>query len=128
MTVTTITNQSVGTGANVGIIAATKTALLAVTTAFIISARFTPGAGHEEGTIRIYYTSASFDESAANGPARLGKTARYLDLVLNPAEVGIPLIRDGSLEVATGPNVHVWVEMPPLAVAGTLEINLVQQP
>lgn len=129
MTSTVIVNESIGTGANVGNgLFATKAILAAATTAYVISARLTPGAGHCEGRVRVYYTTTAFDISAANGPAQLAQTTRYLDLTFNPSQPEVPVIRDGSLEPATGYFLHVWVEVPPQAVASTLELAFVELP
>lgn len=131
MTTTTLINaQSIGTGANIGNrLFGAKLTAQTTSTAFLLSARLTEGAGPTEPAIvRVWYTSASFNISAANGPAQLNQTARYLDLNLSDPTGGQVIIRDGTLEPLTGQYIHVWVDAPRLGTAATLDVNVVEVP
>ena len=131
MTTTTLINaQSIGTGSNIGNrLFGAKLTAATTTTAYLISARLTDGAGPTDpGQVRIWHTSASFNISAANGPAQLNQTARYLDLNLTEPTGGQIIVRDGTLEPLTGQYIHVWVDAPRLTTAATLDVNVVEVP
>ncbi len=125
-----ISGQSIGTSTNVGNDKfAAKLTAGTTTTAFVVSAKLTLGAGPTNpGIVRVRFTSASFNVTAANGPAHLGQTSRYLDLVLSGQPGSSVLIKDGTLETLTGSYIHVWVDAPTLGTAASLDVNVVELP
>ena len=81
MTTTTLINaQSIGTGSNIGNrLFGAKLTAATTTTAYLISARLTDGAGPTDpGQVRIWYTSASFNIS-------IGEVLASKGLLVSPA-------------------------------------------
>jgi hypothetical protein len=131
MTVTAaISGQSIGTSSNVGSgLFPQKVTRQVTTTAFHIAARVTNGTGgydpHAE--VRVWFSSTSFNITAAAAVSQLKSTARYLD-VRPLAETAGVVIRDSSFEPITGSYIHLWVDVPTVSVAQTLDVNVVELP
>lgn len=126
-----ISGQSFGTGSNIGngkfSIAALT--LAGTTTAFVVNAQVTNGAGpqNEGDFVRVWYTTTMRTVTDANAPKQLGQTARYVDVFLTK-DSGRVTIKDSSLEPVTGSSFHCWVDAPKLATAATLDVDLVELP
>lgn len=134
MTTTTVLNaQSFGTGANKGngLFGASPTTFQATTTAFLVCAEVTAGAGPTysgaKQDVRVYYTSSCRSLTAAQALARLGQTVRYVDLRV-PDTGGVVQIKDSTLEPVTGQYFYFWVDAPSLLTAATLSVFLVELP
>ncbi len=126
-----ISSQAIGTSTNIGdALFAGKATAASTTTAFLLSARITAGAGPltPNSVVRVWFTSTSFNIAAGVGPAQLGTTARYVDLLFTSPTGGQVQIKDGTLEPLTGPYIHYWVSVPGLGTAATLDVNLVELP
>lgn len=129
-TTASISGQSIGTSTNVGNGKFPQKVTAAVTTTgFVISARVTMGTQGSAGasTVRVWYSSSSFNITAAAAVEALSGTVRYLDLIL-PTTGGTVRIKDGTLEPMTGGYIHIWCDVPVLDVAATLDVNVVELP
>lgn len=129
-TTASISGQSIGTGANIGYgLFPRKVTRQVTTTAFVIAAKVTNGAAGytPQQEIRIWYSSSSFSVLAADAAAALHDTARYLDVKPDALAGGIE-IKDSSLEPITGDYIYLWCDIPTVAVAQTLDVNVVELP
>lgn len=130
MTITAVINgQSFGTSTNVGPnqFAISPTTLQTSTTAFVVNVKIVLGAGtifSKTTKLRVWYTSIFESTTAANAPAQLGQTARYVDVILDRDTAKV----DSTLEPVTGGFFNCWVDSPTLNVAGTLTVNLIELP
>lgn len=126
---TTALQAALSVGGTAGVVGGTKTTAQSSTTAYIISAQVTAGAGlpfpAPRTPTRVYYTSSPFSYTAgAQAAARLSPTARYFDLPI-PAAGSEVLAKDGTLEVLTGQYIYMWIETEkftnPITVAVSLQ-------
>jgi hypothetical protein len=129
-----ISGQSFGTGSNISTNGSPKfapaaTTLAATTTAFVVRAKWTAGAGQETRvpSLKVYYTTSESGISAANAPVYLKQTARYVEID-GPTENSGVRIKDSTLEPVTGTDFYCWVDAPALALAASLTVTLVELP
>jgi len=130
-TTAAISSQSIGTSTNVGEGKfGQKITAQATTSAFVVTPRVTNGAaGYDPANeIVVRYTSSSFSLTmSAATIAALAPTARFVSV--KPArEGGGVVIKDSSLEPITGGYIYLWCDIPTVAVAQTLDVNLVEVP
>lgn len=126
-----ISGQSFGTGANIGNnkFSIAPLTLGATTTAYVVNVQWTNAAGVVDRlqAVRVWYTTTMRTVLNTDASAKLGQTARYVDLRPNQVTGGIA-IKDSSLEPVTGSKFHCWVDAPTLTNAGTLDVDLVELP
>lgn len=129
-TTAAISGQSIGTSTNIGDGRfPQKVTANAASTAFNVAARVTDGAGPTNpGTVRVWFSSSSFNITAAVAVAALGTTARYLDVNLVDSRGSQIIIRDSTLEPLTGGYIYLWCSIPSLGTAATLDVNVVEVP
>lgn len=136
MTTTVIlTGQSIGTGSNAGAdltfaTAGMKVTKQAATTAFVISAVLTNGAAAYNLAARpvIRYASSPFSVVYTAAPALFRNGgSRYLELV--PAiGAGGAVSRSSEIETVNGSYIYIWVDVPTVSVAQTLDLSIVELP
>jgi hypothetical protein len=129
-----ISSQSFGTGSNISTngqpkFAPAATTLQTGTTAFVVRAKWTAGAGVEATgqKLKVYYTTSESGISAANAPTYLEQTARYIEMD-SPEEISGVRIKDSTLEPVTGTDFYCWVDAPKLTLAATLTVTLIELP
>ena len=126
--------QSIGTGANKGndltfSASAMKVTIQTGTTAFCVAGELTNGSASYDQANRptIRYATSPFSYAYDAAPPNLRTTARYLEMIPKQSAGGIAA-RNSDLEVVKGSYIYVWVDVPGVAVAQTLTINVVELP
>lgn len=126
-----ISGQSFGTSTNVGNgkFSVSPLTLTSTTTAYVITAQWTNGAGpwDPNARVKVWYTTTMRTVTAANAPQQLGQTARFVELFPAPGS-SLLAIKDSSLEPVTGEKLHCWVDAPTLPTAATLSVDIVELP
>lgn len=131
MTTTAAINaQSVGTSTGVGEdLLAYKLTPQSTSDRFFVEALLTNGAGGYDMAQRprIWYACHSVSMTASLAPKILKQTARYLEIV--PSPFGSKQVaRISQLEPLAAAYVYLWLEMPAVAVAQTLTVNIIEGP
>lgn len=128
-TTTSISGQSFGTSTNIGEGKfPQKVTIQATTTSFVIEGRITNGAaGYVKQDVRVWYASSGFSVTAAVGSVALRPTARYVDIPMGQAAAQVT-IRSSLLEPVAGSYIYLWVDLPTLTTAATLDVNVTELP
>lgn len=126
-----ISGQSFGTSTNIGNgkFSISPLTLAATTTAFVVNAQWTNGAGplDPNARVKVWYTTTMRTVTSGTAVQKLGQTARFVELF--PAQNSSELtIKDSTLEPVTGSKLHVWVDAPTLPTAATLSVDVVELP
>mgnify|MGYP003645424862 CR=1 FL=1 len=124
-----ISAQSFGTSTNVGNgkFSISPLTLAAGTSTFVVTVQVTAGAGPVDRQVecRIWYTTTIRTVTSTDAPQKLAQTARYVDIRM-PEYSSTIVIKDSTLEPATGTLFHCWVDAPKLQTAATLSVDLVE--
>jgi len=124
-----LTDQTIGTGSNIGgNLFPQKVTLAVASIAASISIRCTNGAGLPadiRAPIVARYAFSPVSVAAAAAPGLLGIGSRYLNL--HPQNVPSGDTSSASLlSDATGAYLYVWFEVPPFLVAASLNAFVVE--
>ena len=134
-TTAVLASQSLGTSTNVGgdltfATAGMKITRQTATTAFVVSAKLTNGAGAYSLSDRpvIRYASSPFSVTYTAAPAMFRNGgSRYLELVPAIGAGGI-VSRSSEIETVNGDYIYLWVDSPTVSVAWTLALSVLELP
>jgi hypothetical protein len=129
-TTNSIASQSIGTSTNVGAGKfPQKVTRQSTTTAILVNVRITNGAAGYAKTdeVRVWFTSSSFDITAALAVNQLRQNAFYVDVRPAQDAAGVS-IKSSDIESIQGTYIYFWCDIPTVAVAQTLDVDLVELP
>lgn len=129
MTITALlTAQSVGTSSNVGTgLYAAKLALQAATAGLVITAQLTAGAAQSvdpKQRLKVWFTTSPFDVSSGI-VAQFDLDSKQVELNCPQGPSGVR-VTTSEFVINQGGYLYYWVEVPTLAVAGSLNLSVVE--